>query len=237
MDEKPKSRASTKAKSKAAPKKAAAKKATAPPEGAAPTPSPNAGHRQPRPPAKKIDARTFRIGLAALLAVVVVVVGAIAIFGGGSDSDKGSSGSSEAKTNAVALSEAELAAKVGEMGQPVFWIGPRAGTESYELSSTPDGSVYIRYLTGGAKAGEEKADFLTVGTYPVPEAAKALADAAEREGQDLAQRKGFQVLGSEQATSAYVVFDDQPDIQVEIFSPEPGEADQLAGSGALAQVE
>ncbi|HWB69642.1 MAG TPA: hypothetical protein VG518_06660 [Solirubrobacterales bacterium] len=234
MEEKPKSRPSAKAKSpKAAPKKAPPKADTA----ARATSPASKNAEPPRPGPKKLDGRTLRIGLAALVAVVVVVLGAIAIFGGGSDSGESSSKGSEAKTNAVALSETELISKVGELGQPVFWIGPRAGTESYELSSTPDGSVYIRYLTGGAKAGEERADFLTIGTYPVPGAAKALGDAAQKEGEALARHKGFEVLGSPQATSAYVVFDDQPDIQVEIFSPQAGEADQLAGSGALTQVE
>jgi hypothetical protein len=186
---------------------------------------------------KKLDAKTARLGLAGLLVVIAVLIGAIALLsdgsgGGGSESSAEKEG--EAK-GGVALSASELIAKAGSLGRPAYWIGPRAGTTSYELSVTPDGRIYVRYLTGGAEAGDPKPDFLTVGTYPVPEAAQALQDATTGAAgsQTLTQHEGYEVLSSAEATNAYVVFDDQPDIQVEVFSPQRGEAAQLAGAGSL----
>lgn len=185
-----------------------------------------------KPNLKKLDVKTVRLGMLGLLVVVGVVVGAIALFGG--DSGGGSEGS-EAEPEAVALSESELLAQAGTLGGPVYWIGPRAGTESYELGTPPDGRVYIRYLTGGAKAGDPRPDFLTIGTYPVPNARQALQSATKgaEENQKLSQHEGYEVLASNEETNAYVVFDDQPELQVEIYSPQAGEAAQLATSGAL----
>jgi hypothetical protein len=186
----------------------------------------------------KLNVKRVRLGLAALLVLAALVVGAIALLGG-SDESESASGGSEFESNAVALSASELLAKAGALSGPVFWIGPRAGTDSYEFSSTPDGRVYIRYLTGGAEAGDPRADFLTVGTYPVPEAAQALADAAKsgEGGRKLSQHEGYEVLSSKGSTNAYVVFEDQPELQIEVFSPQPGEAATLAASGVLKPVE
>jgi hypothetical protein len=184
----------------------------------------------------KLNVKKARLGLLALLGVAAIVIGGAALLDEGSDDDSASSPS--AATNAVALSVSELLAEVSNLGTPTFWVGPRAGTESYELSSLPDGRVYIRYLTGDAEAGDPRPEFLTVGTYPVAEAKKALRNAsADAEGgQTLAQEDGYEVLSSPEATNAYIVFDDQPAVQIEIFSPQVGEAAQLATSGALKPV-
>jgi hypothetical protein len=181
---------------------------------------------------KKLDVKRVRLGFAALILVVAIVLGGIALLGGDSGNDSSESGSSE---EAVALSESELLARASSLDGPVFWIGPRVGTESYELRSTPSGQVYIRYLTGDAEAGDPRPDFLTIGTYPVTEALQALKAATKTgEGsQKLSQHEGYAVFSSNEATNAYVVFDDQPDLQVEIYSPQVGEAAQLATSGSL----
>jgi hypothetical protein len=184
---------------------------------------------------KKVDVKTVRTVVAALLVALGLVLGAIALLGG--DSDEDSSEGSTA-TNAVALSESELLARVGELGQPAFWVGPRAGTESYELSSASDGRVYVRYLTDGAEAGDPRPEFLTVGTYPVADASEALQTRAsgENASYELSQHDGYEALTADAQTNAYVVFDDQPTLQIEVYSPVPGEAADLANSGALKPV-
>jgi hypothetical protein len=180
----------------------------------------------------KLDPKTVRLGAAGLIVVAAIVVGAIALLGGGSN-DSSPAGADSA-TPAVALSESELLARASDLGQTAIWVGPTAGTKSYELSTEADGRVYIRYLTGDAKAGDPRPDFLTVGTYPVAGAGAALRNAAKAApGQTLSHHAGYEVLSSKEATNAYVVFDDQPDLQIEIFSPQPGEAADLASSGAL----
>lgn len=185
---------------------------------------------------RKLDVKTARIGLAVLLVVIGGVIGVVALLDGGSSEGSSQPTESPAVDNdAVALSLPELLAEVDKLGGPVFWAGTVPGTESYELSTTLDGRVYVRYLTGGAEAGDQRADFLTVGTYPVDDARKALKDATKSSESSLAlsQQEGYEVLSSQGATNAYLVFDDQPDVQVEVFSPQPGEAAELATSGAL----
>jgi hypothetical protein len=178
---------------------------------------------------KKLSVKRVRLGAVGLLVVVGLVIGIAALAGG--DSGGGSDGG---ESEAVSLSAPELLAKAGSLSGPAYWIGPRAGTSSYELTDTPDGRIYIRYLTGGAEAGDPRPGFLTIGSYPVAEAAKALEGVAKGgEGQTLSHRSGYEVLSSSGATNAYVVFDEQPDVQVEVFSPQTGEAAELATSGAL----
>jgi hypothetical protein len=178
---------------------------------------------------RELDPVTVRRAIAGLIAATVLVVLAIVIFGGDDDSGGGSSG------EAVALSESELLEKSGTLGHPTYWVGPRPGTTSYELTTTPDGRNYIRYLTGDAEAGDPLPSFLTVGTYSVPNAKQALQKAIEGgEGKvKVSHHDGYEVLAGGSGANAYVVFDDQPDLQIEVFSPRPGEALKLANSGAL----
>lgn len=183
---------------------------------------------------KKLDVKTVRLGLAGLIVVVAIVIGAVALLGGGSGNGSAESAPAE---EAVALSESELLAQASDFSHPAYWVGPRAGTESYELRSTSDGQIYIRYLTNGAQAGDPHPDFLAIGTYPVPDAKQALRKAQkESAGQELSQHEGYEVLSGSGEDNAYVVFDDQPGLQVEIFSPQPGEAAGLATSGLLKPV-
>ena len=189
---------------------------------------------------EKLDAKTIRIGIAGLIALVVIVVIVVSVAGGSSDDNSSSTSGSGAATR-ESLSESELIAQASELGHPVYWVGSRPGTESYELTNVTNsngGNVYIRYLTGGAKAGDPRPNFLTIGTYSVPDASKALQKAEKsNSGSNLSKREGYEVLEGKSGTDSYVVFEDEPELQIEIFSPNPGEATELATSGALKPVE
>jgi hypothetical protein len=165
---------------------------------------------------------------------VAAIVGVIALAD--DDSDDGATTSAQPE-EAVALSSSELVEKASSFDHPVYWVGPQVGTSKYELSSDPSENVYVRYLTGNAKAGSS-ARLLTVGTYPLPDAGEALQRAEEEAAgaQQISKLEGYEVLGSKDTTNAYVVFDDQPELQVEIYSPKKGEAEQLATAGALKQI-
>jgi len=177
---------------------------------------------------RELDPITVRRGVTGLIVVGVLVVLGVILFGGG-DSDESSPG------EAVALSESELLERSGTLGHPTYWVGRRPGTTSYELTATPDGRNYIRYLTGDAEAGDPLPSFLTVGTYSVPNAKQALQKAIKSgEGSEkVSHHDGYEVLAGGSGANAYVVFDDRPDLQIEIFSPKPGKAAELADSGAL----
>lgn len=180
---------------------------------------------------RELDPITVRRAIAGLIAVGVLVVLGIVVFGGSSGSQGGSNAGSSGEP--VALSESELREEANNLGQPIYWVGPRPRTTSYEFTATPDGRYYIRYLTGGAEAGDPLPKFLTVGTYDVPDAHRALKKATATDGGKLSQHRGYMVLSHQGGTDAYVVFDDQPDLQIEVFSPVPGVATALANSGAL----
>jgi hypothetical protein len=181
----------------------------------------------------KSRTKTIRTAVAALIVVVALVVVLVNALEGGDDSSEKES--TKLGEDAVALSEAALLARAKSFEHPVYWVGGRVGTDSYELDTTEDGNVYVRYLTGDAKAGDPRANFLTIGTYPVQEARRALEKGAKtaKEGQKLSRHKGFEVLSSPGSTNAYVVFEEEPELQIEIYSPQPGEAADLATSGAL----
>ena len=67
-------------------------------------------------------------------------------------------------TGPALVSAAQLERASAALGSPIYWAGPRDGF-SYELTVTSSGRVYLRYLPKGVKAGDPRANFLTIGTY------------------------------------------------------------------------
>jgi hypothetical protein len=176
-----------------------------------------------------VDVRTVRIWLAALLVIALLIFGAVKLFGGDDDGNGG--GSTEGP---VGLSASELQDKAGGLDHTAYWLGTRPGVDSYELTSTPDGRIYIRYLTEGAKAGDTRASFLSVGTYEIPDALDALRTAEKAGGtKGITQSPGATLLQGGNGLSTYVVLDDEPDLQIEIYDPTPGESFKLAKSEDL----
>jgi hypothetical protein len=133
----------------------------------------------------------------------------------------------------VAYSERELVDQAGEFDHPVYWVGPQPAISEYELTETEDGPVYIRYLTAGKEPGDPDPEFLSVGTYPLPNAVKQMREGEAAGGQELSRQADYSLQVGANGKSAYVVFDDQPDLQIEIFDPQPGVATKLAKSAAL----
>jgi hypothetical protein len=171
------------------------------------------------------DPKQVRIGL------LVVVLVAAAIFAivklSEDDNSNGTSGP-------VGLSASELVDKAGDLDHVAYWVGPEPGINQYELTTTPDGRIYIRYLVDGAKPGDPRATFLSVGTYAVPDASKALQDAEQAGGaKGITKGDGFEALQGGNGLSVYVVFDDQPDLQVEVYDPRPGNALKFVKAGRL----
>ena len=82
------------------------------------------------------------------------------------------------------LSESELVEAAADFAHPAYWIGPLPDIEGYELTELDDGSIYVRYLNGGAEAGDTRPDFLTIGTYSQPDASAALEETEQAGGTD-----------------------------------------------------
>jgi hypothetical protein len=174
-----------------------------------------------------------RIYLAGLIGILLVIILALDVLGG---SDHSTAHTVEASGEVMTLTEDELLSQAKMIKPPAYWVGRRPGIHRFELEKKAGGNLYIRYLTGDVPAGRRQADSLTVASYPVAEARQRLERAARTEGEALSRHDGFMVLGSPNSYGAYVVFDDLPELQIEIYSPQRGEATKLAVSGALTPV-
>jgi len=64
---------------------------------------------------------------------------------------------------------------------PVYWAGWKPGTR-YEVTLTKGGTVYVRYLPSGVRAGDPRKGLLTVATYPRAGATAEIEAAGERDG-------------------------------------------------------
>jgi hypothetical protein len=135
----------------------------------------------------------------------------------------------------VALSAAGLHARARDLGQPMYWIGPRAGVR-YELARDAGRNVLLRYLPRGVKAGDKR-PLLTVGTYPFED---AYARTRKLRSEKVAVSRtlpdgGFAFYRSNEPTSVYLAYPGV-DYQIEVYSPSAAEARRLVFSGSVVPV-
>lgn len=177
-------------------------------------------------PASLPGSSVMRWGaLAALLIAAAVVVWLLA----GKD-DKAE------PTRAAGVSLGQLTAVAGTVPHPVYWAGPARG-KRYELTKTPDGRIYIRYLTSDAKVGSSRPRYRTIGTYPQREAFATLKAAAKAQG--VVQVKlaggGRAFQDKQRPTSVYLAYPGS-DYQIEVFDRSPSQALALVRSGQVEAV-
>jgi hypothetical protein len=178
------------------------------------------------------ENRNFRLG--AVLVGLLVIVIAIWLIAGGDDDDEPSSDSAAAPAivDADALQE-----RSEEEETPIYWAGEQAGAE-LELSVPEEGRTYVRYLTGGAEAGDPQPNFLTVGTYAFAEPIPALEELAGKPGGVQRTGPGGAVVyfNRNSPSSVYIAYPGV-EAQIEVFDPDPKRAKELATSGAIVPVE
>jgi hypothetical protein len=170
-----------------------------------------------------------RIGAIIALALVAGLVVWLVTRGNGSSS-------SSAGTSARAASAKELAALPSAVGHAVYWAGPRPGF-TYELTQTSEGRIYIRYLPAGVPVGSNQPKYLTVGTYPVHDAAAAVRRIASRLHVNPIQvkRRGLVVQDAKHPTSVYLAYAGS-NYQIEVYDPSPAHGLQLALSGEIIPI-
>jgi hypothetical protein len=141
-----------------------------------------------------------------------------------------------APTGPVVVSQADLQRVARATGHPVYWGGPRSGF-SYELTVTSEGRIFIRYLSDGVAAGDPRASFLAIGTYPGARSFADLARAAKRKDTFSMRldRGGLGVISRQAPTSAYFAYPNA-DYQVEVFAPSRDTARRLVSSGAIRPI-
>lgn len=180
------------------------------------------------------EGRGVRVG--AVIAVAVVagfLVWLLAIRDSGDENTKFKSG----KPTQISSSESAVAGLASASGHPVYWVGPQPNTK-LEATLLDDGNAYIRYLTANAPIGDDEPDFLTVGTYPVADAYKALKDVSTNPGAvvEKTPEGGLVVTNESNPDSVYIAFRDE-DLQVEVFDPNAKQALALATSGSVVPVD
>lgn len=184
------------------------------------------------------------VALVAAVVLAAVVAAGILVATSGSSSPKPaviSTASSSAPptassgTTVEAVSVGTLTTLPTTLGHSVYWAGPRAGT-TYELTRSPDGRVYVRYLTGGAKVGSPLPDFLTVGTYVVPNAEAAVHAAAAQPGAvKVSVPGGVGFYNRARPTSVYFAYANSA-VQVETYDPSAAIARRLVETGAIKPI-
>jgi hypothetical protein len=172
-----------------------------------------------------------RLRLAGIAAAgaLLLIAGVLAVIGGDGGPDGGSVAAPARFVDAEELTRLEA-----DLGHPIYWLGERPST-TLEAASEADGSIYLRYLPRRVEAGDPR-PFLTVGTYPVVDAARALARTARKSGAPVRRLQDGAVLLANPAAreSAYFAYAGE-DLQVEVYDP-AGRARQLIEAGALEPV-
>ena len=132
------------------------------------------------------------------------------------------------------LTAGVLSARHRAAGHDVYGVAAPAGTRP-EVTRSSTGEVWVRYLSGDAKLGDPRADYLTVGTYPRADALAAAKAAAEGEQSRSAELPdgGIMLWSLERPESVYAAGPGS-DLLVEVYSPDPARARALVSGGAVA---
>ena len=179
------------------------------------------------------DAGTLRLGAVIAIALLIAFLVWLLLIrdsGGDTGGDVAAGGSAQIAT------PDELASLQDELGHPVYWVGERDG-DQLELTRTPEDLVYVRYLPEGVVAGDDRPNFLTIGTYPVKDAFDVTTEAGTQKNATSAKASdgGVVVQNSTAPNSVYVAYPGQ-DLQIEVYDPDPKEALDLATSGEVKPV-
>jgi hypothetical protein len=173
------------------------------------------------------------------LAAVIVAVACWLLLRGGEDEGEGTASTAppvSVSTPPAVVDSTALRSLSAQLGHPLYWAGKRPGT-SLELTREGNGDVYVRYLTGGAKAGDPQARFVTVGTYPVPDAVAAVRRAAAEAKVEVAPvaHGGVAFTSPGRPGSVYLAYPGA-DYQIEVFTPKDGEALRLVKADRIVPV-
>ena len=137
---------------------------------------------------------------------------------------------------AEAVSAEDLREYAAGKDSPVYWAGaPQEGR--LELTETRRHHVFVRYLEPGARAGDPRAAFTTIATYPLKSAYAVTVANARRKGRQTRRTAdgGIAVWDRRRPTSVYLA-SPASDVHVEVYDPSPAEARALALSGRVGAV-
>jgi hypothetical protein len=170
-------------------------------------------------------------GRIALVAIGLLVIAGAAVAGW--LVTRNTSSSTSSSTNGAAAVSASGLKKIADaLHQPIYWAGIRS-RNTYELTQSPDGRVYLRYLPQGVAVGSGE-PYLTIGTYPVVGAYHATAVVAGQVGSVKVQGPNGAIAfyKADHPTNVYEAFPNS-NFQIEVYSPSAQEARGLVASGTI----
>ena len=195
--------------------------------------TPSAGTLSPVDATTPTRAHTDRVVLLPLAGAVIVAAAIVGwlVFGNRSPATP-----ANVAVGPVLVSAGQLTSASHSLGRPIYWAGPRDDS-SYELTVTAGGRAYVRYLPRGTAAGDSRADFLTVGTYPGTQAYENLKKVSTGPAvhSNLLDDGGLLVAPKRLPKSVYLAYPDA-DFQVEVYDSMSGAARRLALNGLIKHV-
>jgi hypothetical protein len=131
-----------------------------------------------------------------------------------------------------ATTVADLKALARSLGHAVYWVGPRP-SDTYEVTHTAGGQVYIRYLPPGVDVGSSR-PYLTVATYPFPGALSAL-QALKHVVRIKLAGGGLATLDARYPNSIHLAYPGS-DYQIEVYDPSAARVHQIVASGQVKPI-
>lgn len=133
------------------------------------------------------------------------------------------------------LTAAGIAALAKRLNHPLYWVGPKPG-DTYEVSQTSAGQVFIRYLPPGVKVGASR-EYLTVGTYPYTGAYGAIQGLTQQGANAKIKLRngGLAAVSSGYPKSIHLAFPGS-NFQVEVFSPSPATTHRLVAANKVTTI-
>jgi hypothetical protein len=172
----------------------------------------------------------------AIALIVLATLLAWLVFRDGGHASTGASGDRVAAGGPAAASVADLRRLARTVGHPIYWAGAKPGY-TYELTRTEKGNIFIRYLPRGTRIGDERADFLVVGTYPLRGAYAGVQREARSEGAVTRRLAGggLAVANEGLRKSVYFAYP-HSGLQVEVYDASPKAARDLVFDGRVSSV-
>lgn len=146
-----------------------------------------------------------------------------------------SAGPTTAQSTVLEASLTDLRALPAKLGHPVYWAGSHAGG-TYELTQTPSGRVFVRYLPAGATVGGST-PHLFVATFPLKNAFAVTQKAAQGAGSVAIPVAGGAIAfySKSSPTNVYLAFPGS-EYQIEVFDPNPQHGHTLVRSGKVQPI-
>jgi hypothetical protein len=141
-----------------------------------------------------------------------------------------------ARSSVVRAGQQSLARLSRLTQRPIYWAGPQRKMK-LELTRTPSGRVFIRYLPLNVKIGDRRGRYLIVGTYPVVNAYRAIQKAARESGAHRLRLRGglLGVYNDSTPTNVYFAAP-RSNYQIEVYNPSPSRALALVRSGKIRPI-